>query len=379
MKSPLRLTLPLLALLVPVACVEASGKKQKVDVVSDGALTTRRLSTSTGSNGIATLEVPLAKDETSFGVYLRATSGAAYPTTEAITSPDGAMVLSWDQWYDEYSLTGAVYPEAADSMLSWPVRAEDGPLSSGSWQVEVAVTDDDGNYLANQALDVVIQTRTDPGGIDAGTVTVRLVYADALDQDEEVVRGTEAAIERWREVWAAYGLELVLSTEGSDIDGDLPGLDDLSSTVYEASAQGTDGDLMVLVGETIDGSLDAYGIAGGIPGPLVESGRGTVVISWLANAGGDGRFSDDDIRLYGETLAHEVGHYAGLFHPVEDGWGAWDALDDTPRCQGRGACEGDLGDNLMFPYPVCGWDDCTPQDVLSDGQIGVTQRYAGTL
>ena len=33
----------------------------------------------------------------------------------------------------------------------------------------------------------------------------------------------------------------------------------------------------------------------------------------------------------------------------------------------------------MFPYPVCTWDSCPAQDQLSDGQVGVAQRYVGTL
>jgi hypothetical protein len=73
------------------------------------------------------------------------------------------------------------------------------------------------------------------------------------------------------------------------------------------------------------------------------------VVGWLANAGGDGTFSDGDIALYGEVLAHEVGHFVGLCHPVERGYDYWDALDDTPECRSVSSCESILGMNLMFP------------------------------
>ena len=85
--------------------------------------------------------------------------------------------------------------------------------------------------------------------------------------------------------------------------------------------------------------------------------------------------------MFGETLAHEIGHYSGLFHPVECDYDCtleWDALADTPECMGWRDCEAELGTNLMFPYPVCDFYGCTPAGDLSAAQVGVWQRYTGT-
>jgi len=60
-------------------------------------------------------------------------------------------------------------------------------------------------------------------------------------------------------------------------------------------------------------------------------------------------------------------------------WDAWDALDDTSDCSKQSTCENDLGDNLMFPYPVCDWSTCVPQDQLTSGQENIGQRYTGCL
>ena len=81
----------------------------------------------------------------------------------------------------------------------------------------------------------------------------------------------------------------------------------------------------------------------------------------------------------GETMAHEVGHYTGLYHPVESNYRAWDALDDTPECTRRRDCEDALGDNLMFPYSICDATSCLVTDQLSADQEGVLQRYVAAL
>lgn len=82
--------------------------------------------------------------------------------------------------------------------------------------------------------------------------------------------------------------------------------------------------------------------------------------------------------MMAETIAHEVGHYLGLFHPVEDGFTYWDYLDDTEECTNRTNCEDVLGTNLMFPYPICAvYNACDPQDQLSAKQVGVIQHYVG--
>ena len=344
-----------------------------------GELTVRTGSASTDASGIAEVRVPVSDGDVSFLLHATAGTATDWPSVEYIRSPSGATVLDWRDWYGDLSLTAAVYPEAQDVMVNWPVRPEDGALSPGDWTVGIGVTDDEGYYVSSVGLDLVLHTRTDNDGLSAGTVEVQILYASGVESEAEAVSGTEAAVARWREVWAAYGLDLVVTYGTADADPNLGALEGPDADIQAVSADAADEELVVLIGETVDGSLDYLGIAGGIPGPLAESARGAIVVSWLANAGADGRFSEDDIRLYGETLAHEVGHYTGLFHPVEDGWSAWDALDDTARCSGTNACEQDLGDNLMFPYPVCGFSSCTPQDQLSNSQAGVMHRYTGTL
>jgi hypothetical protein len=72
------------------------------------------------------------------------------------------------------------------------------------------------------------------------------------------------------------------------------------------------------------------GIAGGIPGPILSPGtpRGGVAISTQEAPGIDAAIET--------TTAHEIGHYLGLFHTIEEDFGGffptiYDPLPDTPE------------------------------------------------
>ncbi len=140
------------------------------------------------------------------------------------------------------------------------------------------------------------------------------------------------------------------------------------------------GELVLVVGDTLAGDAETFGLAGGIPGPLEATTFTWVLVGWLTHAGPDGDFSDEEIRQMGETMAHEIGHFQGLYHPVEcpyDCIDAWDALPDTPDCVGWQECEAELASNVMYPYPVCDFDSCLPAGDVTEDQGGVIHRYLG--
>ena len=80
-----------------------------------------------------------------------------------------------------------------------------------------------------------------------------------------------------------------------------------------------------------------------------------VLVSLAAHAAG----SSLNSQLLGETAAHEMGHWLGLFHTTEFNGTSFDPLSDTAQCSisldidsdGKvypEECEGYGADNLMF-------------------------------
>ncbi len=335
----------------------------------DEGITTETWTVSADSRGIAEVLFDVPDNADSLMITAR---GSSLLSVDSLYDSWDDTMLYWEDWYgSDRSLTYAIYPESDDVVLNWPVRKQDGPLEGGTWSLYLGSFEEvDGYYEAvgNVDMEITSQIKVDDSLSD-GLIEVLVVYAEGVGEDPDITEATEQAVERWNEVWAPYGLAVEVSySDAGDIDSSLafPGE---GSSLSTASGMASDTEVVVVVGEDIDGTAEYYGVAGSVPGTLIETSRAGVVVSWLANAGGDGSFSNADIRLYGETLAHEVGHYTGLFHPVETTYDMWDALGDTDDCGGQDSCEDVLGANNMFPYPLCNISSCDPQDELTDAQV----------
>lgn len=326
--------------------------------------------------GWATLEVTVGEGDTSFLVNA---TGVDVLSLDHILAPNGDVALNWEDWSGDESLTNAFYPCDSDSCVSdfaanWPVREQDGPLEPGVWQVVVATTDENFEWIDGSVVNATTLVKQDPD-LTSSTVPVNIVYAAGVDENAEVVAAVEAAVEHWRAIWAPYGLTLAERYTTSTLDAHLAYPSSGDAALTTASATSEPGELTMLIGEDLGGGTSYLGMAGGIPGALVTGPRTGVVVGWLSGSGTDAEFTADEIAIMAGTMAHEVGHFQGLMHPVSSEYDSWDALDDTAECGGRPSCERDVGNNLMFPYTVL---DIGPQEDLSAEQVGVIALYVGT-
>ncbi|MSQ00421.1 MAG: hypothetical protein EXR71_00840 [Myxococcales bacterium] len=359
-----------LLLLLTTGCLIDSSQS---GVVCDGEVVSETLALTSDADGV--LEIPVAVDDNDDAFMVTTARRSGTLSTDGVVDPAAASRLDWEDWIDTRdSLTNAFFATTEVSVLNWPVRAEDGPLSPGEWTVLASTLDGEGYPRGEADAEVTVVRRSCLPG--RATLIATIAYADSLDADRVVSGAVTTAAERWAELFGAYGIDLDLRYVRADIDGSIaePLMgDEEYAAIYEEIGEG----VVVVIGEDVAGFADLYGEAGGIPGPLVPSSHSGVAVSWLVHAGTDAVFSGDEIEVLAETMAHEVGHYLGLFHPVESNWKGWDALSDTKRCTATGACEAALADNLMFPYPVCGNNSCTAQTALSDDQVGVLQLNVG--
>lgn len=145
-------------------------------------------------------------------------------------------------------------------------------------------------------------------------------------------------------------------------DVTISGQSDLDSLFAQAGKVGGSAVIDVfLVDQLLGGGIEGKGIVGGvagaIPGPAFYHGipRAGVAIAIGALGG--------DALLAGRTLAHELGHFMGLWHPSERDGKSFDPLDDTKECpvtldvNADGVvdpmeCAGQGADDAMFWFAV---------------------------
>ena len=274
------------------------------------------------------------------------------------------------------SLTNAGYIGHTVS-FNWPIL--DGSLDLSPQQIQFGIVDRSLRYTSGTAeVSVVLKSDSD---FDEGRLKVNVIFAGDTRSDPEVVDAVEEALVIWRDLYAAMGIQL--DTESFDWDGagtlQAPGQGNLEE-YEEISDQAPFGGVNMVILEDIAGIDNLYGFAGDIPGPLVASGRSAVAINTSITSGVDGVFDATELRILAETMAHETGHYLGLYHPVErQAWDRWDALEDTVECNSSESCTDLLGSNLMYPETICNSMGCVEQSELTEDQAKVANRYVGVL
>ncbi|MCB9664869.1 MAG: hypothetical protein H6732_12210 [Alphaproteobacteria bacterium] len=331
-------------------------------------------------DGIVELAFDVEEGETSFAATFSVADEDLVFVSHLDAPGEADLLVARDWWDADRNRTNAVF-SAATNTLVWPIGAADRPLDPGRWSME-AVPD------APQPMGVHLAIKRDVD-LQSGALAVRVRLARSVADDPGLADGVDEAVRRWKdEIYAPLGVDLDVDFdvwEGTDVLGS-PGFAD--PQVYrQVTADVPLRTLLVLVLEEIDDGVGIFGASGGIPGPLVPSDRSVVTISALEAAGADLAFAgagrDQELDLFAETIAHEVGHYLGLFHPAELPVGGrvstWDALDDTAECSTFEACVGALGGNLMFPTPLCatGESRCTAfvaQRQVTSAQAGVVHR-----
>ena len=225
-------------------------------------------------------------------------------------------------------------------------------------------------YPSTCEVTILARTEAVP---DTGVLPVRLHFtgshglsAESAPEDER----RQSALDILSEIYALAGVAIQIAGY-HDIAGveDDPSLTDVGSTagfpndLSKLFLSGYDEDpaaLNIFFVNSIYKDVDyeevggiVLGIAGGVPGPayLGPSYRSGVAIATF-------EISEND--HLGNVMAHEIGHYLGLFHSTEKNAIFHDTLDDT---------EEDDGENLMF----WGWSE--NQMALSESQSFVLRSH----
>jgi hypothetical protein len=240
---------------------------------------------------------------------------------------------------------------------------------SGIYGVDVTV---DSSHTLSAKAKALIKRDNDP---NFGRINVNLHLLGASVSDPaKTEKGQERVTQILADVETIYsqvGIELgtvnVIEVSGTGADALTVDFDESSTDAFQqvfSLSTKTEGYMNVFL---IDSFKEAsiLGISLGIPGVPVLDGYQTSALLFAMYTPID-EMTVTELEMLSSTMAHEMGHFLGLYHPTEAGGYDFDPLTDTPECDVSHdlnldgyvvyeECQEAGGDNLMFwVYPMGG-------------------------
>lgn len=329
------------------------------------------------SAGGAEVSVSVPSGAKSVAVVLDG-AGSNLVLAEKITTPGGEVVFDFQQGVttNRTDVVDGIYTVLLPSNPAVELEA-------GTWTLA---------YLSGGGAftgEVTAVVKTGSATAKAVDVNIYLVGLDGLTAETAPNDpGLQQLLEGVEQAWSGAGLRLgeVSWREISGEDGErltvIDSIDGPSSELAQLfkRSQGEAGralNLFMVSDITAgDSGFSIVGLAGGVPGPpaLHGTGRSGVAVNLAdlleARAAGDDAMIEEARRLTEIIIAHETGHYLGLYHTterngqalMEGGITGQDPLSDTPSCpdsadaNGNGSlsaseCAEQDGGNLMFWSP----------------------------
>ena len=258
----------------------------------------------------------------------------------SLTDPDGTNILSSSSALYNYS-SGRLGGYGFASVLV--PQTSNFSAKAGTWTFK--------NY-ANDSVKLTIRTGSTPS---VATINVQPYITGTTWSANDIA----SALTVMASIYDNNGITLSVKNTItiSDSQYAIVSSSFIDATTSSLVSQGSEDTVnLFFVDDQPSGETAILGVSAGIPGSMSIASSWNGVINYLsAHATG----STLNSQVLGETVAHEMGHWLGLFHTTEAAGSSFDPLSDTAQCpisldgdsDGKvyaEECEGYGADNLMF-------------------------------
>lgn len=254
---------------------------------------------------------------------------------------------------------------------------EEAAALPGHYQIDFCAQQTDGPMLVDATIHVRVLQKIREGGLcleGRMVLNVHLaphVYGPMTAEDAEESPYMQEIFERVRDYYedqCSIVLEEVRFFDMDDTYALIGSENELREMFENLSVDAPHATANVFVVRDLSG-IDEWvaGMAGGIPGPPGVGGTPSSGVAFMAQ---------EESRVTGDTLAHELGHFFGLYHTTEMNGMSQDQITDTESCVfdpedpwTMSSCA--TINNIMFPMlnPLI-------QDI-TEGQCLVVRGYQG--
>lgn len=306
-----------------------------------------------------TQPLPVPQNAASFSIVMQSSRPEYFTGVVLLDAPDGKRLYTTPQTTDAfYQQPVRYYPDFAISTMQVP-NTPDVPLQrSGSYGFAAVEQSDQTNYVGLPR--VKLFHKLAPGGeVTSGTLHLNFHLASSQGHPctPTPVNAANAAttlkpvLDDIRRIFGRANITIGQVTYRDLTDAGLQNIDSRNESQMGSLFSKSAGTVGRSVNVFLVRSLapeGVLGVAGGVPGPPVHgTANSGVVATWAANCHSS----------LGNVLAHEIGHYLGLFHNLEEDRIHEDPISDTDRSR----------QNLMY------WRDHGGEE-LSPGQRFVILR-----
>ena len=339
----------------------------------DGEVPTETVELSDTGDYTGFQEVEVTADDRSFLHFCSNYGDDVYGAVWTLEDPDGNKVFDGDAGGDGFR---SVFLD--DMAIALVPQSPNLPLKAGTWKVD---------YFIGAG---------NPGSVDCGVLKVQGDPGDEFDIEIVLVGGPvdtkaeardsaayQTAIDTFADLWDSQGLKVNIEvTEfsgqnraGFEVitvsDTDMTEFNDLLRTAEPSNAQAITFFFVDEIENTSGSTI--LGLSGGPPGAAALTGtsKSGVIISTA-----DLDSAPEDV---GKIMAHEGGHFLGLWHTTERDGSEHDILDDTEQCapsndsNGNGTMNSDECDS-SGARNVMWWTLGPNTEGLSDDQAWVMRR-----
>jgi hypothetical protein len=262
-------------------------------------------------------------------------------------------------------------PRGIPGLVSWlyPNSPDLKPIESGTHKLVLRGELETGGPLDGESVEVRIYTKKQ-------TASSGCMIPLGLLVDPQLLKGSvadqvvDSALGWIQNLYAQVGIEIA-DSQLVPVTLPAPTIDptavsQLEQLVDQSTSEGVRRSARVVLAKTIGGPAGPLGYSMGLPGPFDGDRPDAAVLAALDPHAQDSVLDVDGLA---STIAHELGHYFGLYDTTDPSSIHHDPIADTPRCEDSIDCSPEFEQNIMSP----GFG--AKRSIVTPGQAAVIRNH----